>query len=111
MHIAWHDASQCVLRSQSSRFRKSFSKILILKFTCINHTLAGVDFSSENITVTIPPGDDGVVIQFQVFDDQIQENSEENFIGLLHFSGSSTGAVIGRNAIRLIIKDDDGKFF
>ena len=72
-------------------------------------TLAGVDFGGDNITFTITPGDSGFVVQFQVFDDQIQENSEENFIGLLHFSGNSTGAVIGRNAIRLVIEDNDCK--
>ena len=71
-------------------------------------TLAGVDFGGDNITFTISPGDSGFVVQFRVFDDQIQENSE-NFIGLLHFSGNSTGAVIGRNAIRLIIEDNDCK--
>ena len=49
------------------------------------------------------------MVQFRVFDDQIQENSEENFICLLHFSGNSKGAVIGRNAIRLVIEDNDCK--
>ena len=83
-------------------------KVHLLAFILGTHTLAGVDFSGDNITSTISPGDSRFVVQFQVFDDQIQENSE-NFIGLLHFSGDSTGAVIGRNAIRLIIEDNGCK--
>ena len=83
-------------------------KVHLLAFILCTHTLAGVDFSGDNITSTISLGDNGFVVQFQVFDDQIQENSK-NFIGLLHFSGNSTGAVIGRNAIRLIIENNDCK--
>ena len=46
-----------------------------------------------------------------MFDDQIVENTEENFIALLYFSGESTGVEIGRNAVCIVIHDNDSKFY
>ena len=50
-------------------------KVHLLAFILCTHTLAGVDFSGDNITFTISPGDSGFVVQFRVFDDQIQRIS------------------------------------
>ena len=46
-----------------------------------------------------------------MFDDQIEENTEENFIALLYISGDSTGIEIGKNAVHIVIHDNDSKFF
>ena len=48
-------------------------------------------------------------IQFEVFDDMINEASEQYFIAFLSFSGDSirAGREIGRNVTLLIIQDDD----
>ena len=62
------------------------------------------------MTVTIPPGNGGAIFPLVIFDDKIQENSEQHFVGVLSFSGDSTGAALGsRTTIRLNIEDDDSK--
>ena len=115
-HDARHDYFGCFLVCVHYRnlrllptLREHTYNVHLLVCAHIQCTIAGVDFSGDNITFTISPGDSGFVVQFRVFDDQIQENSEENFICLLHFSDNSKGAVIGRNAVRLVIEDNDSK--
>ena len=80
-------------------------KTLILMF-CL-YISAGVDFSRRNISFSVAPWENTSVIQFEVFDDNIQESSE-NFLALLYLSESSVGAETSRNIILLTIEDDDG---
>ena len=61
------------------------------------------------IQFTIPPGDGPTVISVPIFDDVIAEDSDQYFIGVLSFSGSPTGAVLGRDAILMGIQDNDRK--
>ena len=63
------------------------------------------------IQFTIPPGDGPTVISVPIFDDVIDEDSDQYVIGVLRFSGNPTGAVLGRDAILMGIQDNDRKRF
>ena len=71
--------------------------------------VAGVDYKEKNMTFSMAPEQNDYVIQFEVFDDELQEKTE-SFFALLQLVDSSTlGAVIGRYIVQLTIVDNDGK--
>ena len=74
----------------------------------IQHT-AGDDYSTEVVTFTVPPGTGPTIVQLDIVDDVIQENTEQYFGGLLEFSGDSTGAALGTSNALITIIDDDSK--
>ena len=73
---------------------------------------AGVDFNSSVLVFTVPSGSDDYIVQVEVFDDGICENSREVFALLLSLSDtSSAGAEVNpqMNATLLIIQDNEGR--
>jgi hypothetical protein len=72
-----------------------------------NLATPGADYVPDVIQFTIPPGDGPTVIPVPIIDDVIAEDSDQYFIGVLGFSGSPTGAVLGRDAILMGIQDND----
>ena len=60
--------------------------------------------------VEVPAGNGPTEVPIPIVDDEIKENSEQYFVGVLGISGDSTGAQIGAiNTTLLIIVDDEGK--
>ena len=69
---------------------------------------AGVDFPTDTILFTIPPGNESVKISIPLFDDNIAEDSDQYFVGVLAFEGDYPGATLGRSIVLLGILDNDG---
>ena len=72
------------------------------------HT-AGDDYSTEVVSFTVPPGVGPTIVQLDILDDVIKENTEQYFAGVLEFSGDSTGAALGISNIQLVIIDDESE--
>ena len=71
---------------------------------------AGEDYITDVITVVVPAGNGPTEVPIPIVDDEIKENFEQYFVGVLGISGDSTGAQIGaNNTILLIIEDDESK--
>ena len=77
----------------------------------IYHTYtAGEDYITDVITVEVPAGNGPTEVPIPIVDDEIKENFEQYFVGVLDISGNSTGAQIGaKNTILLNITDDESK--
>ena len=76
----------------------------------ITHT-AGEDYITDVVTVEVPAGNGPTEVPIPIRDDEIKENKEQYFVGVLGISGDSTGAQIGAiNITLLIIVDDEGKY-
>ena len=69
---------------------------------------AGADFPTDTILFTIPPGSVNVEISIPIFDDDIAEDSEQYFVGVLAFEGDYPGAILGRSVVLLGIFNNDG---
>ena len=77
--------------------------------TIIIHT-AGDDYITDIIRVVVPAGYGPTEVPIPIIDDEIKENLEQYFVGVLGISGDSIGAQIGtRNTTLLIIIDDESK--
>ena len=62
------------------------------------------------MTVEVPAGNGPTEVPIPIVDDEIKENFEQYFVGVLDISGNFTGAQIGaNNTILLIIEDDESK--
>ena len=72
------------------------------------HT-AGDDYSTEVVSFTVPPGVGPTIVQLDIVDDAIQENTEQYFGGVLAFSEATTGADLGTDKILLTIVDDESE--
>ena len=72
--------------------------------------LAEEDYPTDPIHFTIPPGIGTFIVEVPVTDDDIDENTEEYFLGVLSFTEDSTGAVLGESVILLTIIDDDSMY-
>ena len=58
----------------------------------------------------VPAGNGPTEVPMPILNDDIKENKEQYFVGVLGISGDSTGAEIGDiNTTLLIIADDEGK--
>ena len=58
----------------------------------------------------VPAGNGPIDIPIPIVDDEIKENIDQYFIGVLAISGDSTGAQLGaRNTILLQITDNESK--
>ena len=78
------------------------SNIISLSFT------VGADFPTDTILFTISPGSLNVEISIPIFDDNIAEDSEQYFVGVLAFEGDYPGATLGQSVVLLGIFDNDG---
>ena len=116
--VSTHTYSE-ILQSSSTDFIQSNTSDYIIAtcrfiriITVLYHYdvyVAGVDYKEKNMTFTMAPEQNDYVIQFEVFDDELQEKTE-SFFALLQLVDSSTlGAVIGRYIVQLTIVDNDGK--
>lgn len=85
---------------------RQFLHIPVYTNTC----LAEEDYPTDPIVFTIPPGIGPFTVEVPITDDDIDEDMEEYFIGVLSFTGDSTGAILGESIILLTIIDDDSKF-
>ena len=75
----------------------------------ILHT-AGEDYITDVITVVVPAGNGPTEVLIPIIDDEIKENLEQYFVGVLGISGDSIGTRIGaNNTILLVIEDDESK--
>ena len=71
---------------------------------------AGEDYIADVITVEVPAGNGPTEVPIPIVDDQIKENFEQYFVGVLGISGDSIGARIGgKNTTLLIIADNESK--
>ena len=72
---------------------------------------AGKDYITDVVTVEVPAGNGPTEVPIPIVDDEIRENIEQYFVGVLGISGNSRGAQIGDiNTTLLIIVDDEGKY-
>ena len=69
---------------------------------------AGVDFPTDIILFTILPGNGSVEISIPIFDDNIAEDFDQYFVGVLAFEEDYPGATLGRSIVLLGILDNDG---
>jgi hypothetical protein len=72
-----------------------------------NTATPGIDYNTAVILFEIPAGSGSVFVDVPIIDDDMAENTEQYFIGVLEISGISAGATLGRTAILLSITDDD----
>jgi hypothetical protein len=72
-----------------------------------NIATPGDDYSTEIVSFTVPPGVGPTIVQLDILDDVIKENTEQYFAGVLEFSAESTGAALGISNIQLVIIDDE----
>ena len=71
---------------------------------------AGEDYITDVITVEVPAGNGPTEVLIPIVDDEIKENLEQYFVGVLGISGDSMGAQIGgKNTTLLIIVDNESK--
>ena len=77
----------------------------------IYHTYtAGEDYITDVITVEVPAGNGPTEVPIPIVDDEIKENFEQYFVGVLGIIGDSMGAQIGAiNTTLLNITDDESK--
>ena len=69
-----------------------------------------MDYITDVTTVVVPAGNGPTEAPIPILDDEIKENFEQYFVGVLSISGDSAGAQIGAtNATLLIIVDDESK--
>ena len=72
------------------------------------HT-AGDDYSTDVVCFSVPPGVGPTIVQLDIMDDAIQENTKQYFGGVLVFSEATTGASLGTSKILLTIVDDESE--
>ena len=73
------------------------------------HTIAGADYVTDPVIITIPAGSGNVPAQLTIINDDIAEETKQYFIGILSFIGDSTGAVLGQSISLLSVVDDESK--